>query len=105
MCVELPMVAHQHVGAQVLDTSTNVEHVEQARTLMAALEGQLTAQEATPPKRRPAEPEKLRFRVGQVINHIRHAYRGVIYGWDTVCSATSAYALLLCVSCAAVRVR
>lgn len=95
-CGRLHMLLDQFIEARpliqrVLDTSTNVEHVEQARTLMAALEGQLTAQEATPPKRRPAEPEKLRFRVGQVINHIRHAYRGVIYGWDTVCSATSAW--------------
>jgi hypothetical protein len=65
--------------------------LEQAQTLMTALESQMTAQEATPPKRRPADPEKLRFRVGQVITHIRHSYRGVIYGWDTVCSATPAY--------------
>jgi F-box protein 21 len=27
------------------------------------------------------------FRVGQVINHHRYAYRGVIYGWDLKCEA------------------
>lgn len=80
---------------QVLDTSSTHYYLEQARTLLSALESQITAQEATQIKQRPKESDRLLFRVGQVIHHIRHSYRGVIYGWDTFCSATPEYPLSL----------
>jgi len=60
---------------------------------MLALERQVL-QEERPPRSRPAPSataHRLLYRVGQVINHIRQHYRGVIYGWDTVCCATPMY--------------
>jgi hypothetical protein len=33
------------------------------------------------------EPERVRFRVGQVIRHAQYAYQGVITGWDTSCQS------------------
>jgi len=94
-CGRLHILLDQFNEARVLiqralDRSHNERHLEQARTLMLALERQVL-QEERPPRSRPAPSataHRLLYRVGQVINHIRQHYRGVIYGWDTVCCAT-----------------
>lgn len=33
------------------------------------------------------EPGRVRFRIGQVIRHLRYGYRGVVTGWDARCLA------------------
>jgi F-box protein 21 len=45
----------------------------------------LDAEARAPPR---ARPPGVLHRVGQVVQHKRYAYRGVIYGWDDRCKAT-----------------
>ena len=72
--------------------SSNPEHIENAQTLLSALETQVSAQTAQYPKSRPADPSILFYRVGQLVRHVRRSYHGVIYGWDRSCAATAEYA-------------
>ena len=30
-------------------------------------------------------PREVKFRIGQVVKHLRHGYHGIIIGWDKTC--------------------
>ena len=36
---------------------------------------------------RTGKPDNVEFSIGQVVKHKRYGYRGVLVGWDKVCSA------------------
>ena len=37
------------------------------------------------PLPRNTRPHQVKWRVGQVVRHIKYGYRGVIIGWDEYC--------------------